>query len=272
MTNAFALNHRVAPTSSLPAFFDLATALDVTRVEVRNDLDGVAIVDGTPAETVREEAERRGLAIISMNALQRFNEWTDRRAAEAEAMIAYARACGAAAVVLCPVNDHSFRPDGATRLDMLRTALRALAPMLRGASVTGLVEPLGFAECSLRSKREAVEAIDAVGAADVFKLVHDTFHHHVAGEPALFPTRTGLVHISGVDDPAVPASAMRDPHRVLVGSADRIDNIGQMRALAAGGYAGPFSFEPFADSVSDLPDAREALGDSMHLLREALDR
>jgi 2-keto-myo-inositol isomerase len=63
---------------------------------------------------------------------------------------------------------------------------------------------------------------------------------------------------------------MRDPHRVLVDGADRIDNRGQMRALAKGGYTGPFSFEPFADSVSDLPDIRAALADSMAFVAQAL--
>ena len=45
---------------------------------------------------------------------------------------------------------------------------------------------------------------------------------------------------------------MRDPHRVLVDRDDRLGNIAQMRALLAGGYAGPFSFEPFALSVHAL--------------------
>ena len=49
------------------------------------------------------------------------------------------------------------------------------------------IEPLGFAESSLRLKREAVEAIDSVGGAHAFRLIHDTFHHAVAGERELFP-------------------------------------------------------------------------------------
>ena len=70
-------------------------------------------------------------------------------------------------------------------------ALTALAPLLRSTGVVGLVEPLGFPECSLRLKREALDAIDAVEGADVFKLVHDTFHHHVAGETEIFPGPDG---------------------------------------------------------------------------------
>ena len=106
---------------------------------------------------------------------------------------------------------------------------------------------------SLRLKQEAVDAIDDVGGAEIFKLVHDTFHHAIAGEEHLFPSRTGLVHVSGVEDPKLPLAAMRDPHRVLVGRGDRLDNVGQLRRLAAGGYDGFISFEPFAE-----PPAREA--------------
>ena len=51
--NAVGLNHRVAPRLSLTAFFDLAVQLGIKDVEIRNELPGVAIADGTPAETVR---------------------------------------------------------------------------------------------------------------------------------------------------------------------------------------------------------------------------
>ncbi len=266
--NAFGLNHRVAPTASLARFFDLAASLGIGDVEIRNELPGVAIADGTPPETVRAEAGRRGLTILSINALSPFNVWTAARAEQAAALIGYAAACGAGGIVLCPLNDASKAMDAPERAAAARGALAALAPMLRGAGVTGLVEPLGFPESSLRLKREALDAIDAVGGADVFKLVHDTFHHHVAGETEMFPGRTGLVHVSGVVDD-IPARAMRDAHRVLVDEADRLDNLGQIRALAAGGYAGPLSFEPFADSVSNAADIGALLKTSMAHVRRA---
>jgi 2-keto-myo-inositol isomerase len=265
----FALNHRVAPNYTLQQFFDLATTLGISEVEIRNELPGVAIADGTPAATVRQEADRRGLAILSINALYPFNMWSAERAKQARELIDYAAACGARGIVMCPLNDPAYKCSDAERLAALRQALTELAPMLRGAGVTGLVEPLGFPECSLRLKREAVEAIDAVNGADVLQLVHDTFHHYVAGEAEFFPARTGLVHISGVADPAVAADRMRDPHRVLVDVKDRLDNVGQIRDLLSGGYEGPLSFEPFADSVSTSPDIRAALTESMRVIREA---
>lgn len=267
--NAFSLNHRVAPTASLAAFFDLAASLGVGDVEIRNELPGVAIADETPPDVVRREAERRGLTILSINALYPFDVWTGERAEQASALVSYAAACGAKGVVLCPLNDGSARAGGPDRLAAVREALAALAPMLRAAGVAGLVEPLGFLGCSLRLKREALEAIDAVDGADVFTLVHDTFHHHVSGEAEMFPGRTGLVHVSGVVDAAVSREDMRDPHRVLVDAADRIGNLGQIRTLSAGGYAGPLSFEPFADDVSNAADIRAELAKSMEVIRKA---
>ncbi len=267
--NTIALNHRVAPSAPLGDFFDLAVALGIREVEIRNELPGTAIADGTPPDTVRREAEARGLTILTINALYPFNIWTDGRATQAAELIDYAAACGAKAIVMCPLNDASYRAADAERLGALREALRALVPLLRDAGIVGLVEPLGFPESSLRLKREALEGIDAVDGADVFRLVHDTFHHHVAGEVEIFPARTGLVHVSGVVDPDVVIDAMKDAHRVLVDADDRLDNLGQIRELTAGGYAGPLSFEPFADSVSNAPDIRAALTDSIAVLRQA---
>ena len=243
-----ALNHMVAPNLGYEAFFDLAKALSFTAVEIRNDI-ATSLMDMASARKIRGWAEERGLTIASVNALQRFNQWNTTRAKEAEELAAYAGAVGTKALVLCPVNDTSFTLATAERLGGLREALKGLAPILKAHGLKGFVEPLGFVECSLRLKAEAIAAIDDTGTADVFALVHDTFHHYVAGETALFPSRTGIVHISGVVDRAQTAATMRDPHRVLVDASDMIDNAGQIKALSAGGYAGVFSFEPFSAAV-----------------------
>ncbi|MDO9414940.1 TIM barrel protein [Pararhizobium sp.] len=266
-TLSFALNHMAAPSLPLGEFFALAKSLGTCAVEIRNDLAGNAIIDGTPAATVRSEAEAQGITIISINALQRFNEWSDVRAAEALDLITYARDCGAKALVLVPKNDGTGTEDG-TRQANLREALTALKPMLTENGIIGLVEPLGFEMCSLRSKREAAEAIAAVGGEGTFKLVHDTFHHHLAGESDIFPALTGLVHISGVSDTDVSVSDMRDPHRVLVDDSDRLDNVGQIRALLAAGFTGLFSFEPFSSAVHDLDDPETALADSIAYIKK----
>jgi 2-keto-myo-inositol isomerase len=97
--------------------------------------------------------------------------------------------------------------------------------------------------------------------------VHDTFHHFLSGETDFFPERTGLVHISGVEDRTIPPTEFRDRHRVLIGEGDILDNVGQIRALLYGGYRGLFSFEPFAESVHAHGDIAAALSESMALVR-----
>jgi 2-keto-myo-inositol isomerase len=142
--------------------------------------------------------------------------------------------------------------------------------MLTASSIRGFVEPLGFAECSLRYKELAIQATEQVGGADVFRVVHDTFRHYVAGETKIFPKMTGLVHISGVADATATAGVMPDPHPVLVGADDRIGNVEQLRALRAGGYEGSASFEPFAASAHASADIEADLRASLAFVTAGL--
>ncbi|SMC46143.1 TIM barrel protein [Rhizobium sp. RU36D] len=264
----FAINHMTAPKLPLAQFLDLAKNLGLDAVEIRNDLTGNAILDGTSPKQVRALATERGIEIISINALQRFNDWTDERKREAEDLIAYASECGAKALVLVPKNDGTGLGE-MERRDNLDMALNALAPLLQNAGLIGLVEPLGFEICSLRLKSEAAAAIGKIGG-DTFRLVHDTFHHHLAGETAAFPELTGLVHISGVTDGSVAVSEMRDPHRVLIDASDRLGNVAQIKALRAAGYNNHLSFEPFAAEVHALSDPLAAVRQSMDFIRAAV--
>ena len=267
----FAINHMAAPQLDLQSFFALARELGIDDVEIRNDIAGKPILDGTPAASVRAAAAEAGVNIITINALQRFNAWSFERRAEAEALADYARDCGAAALILVPTNDGTGRRDG-ERQDNLRTALEGLRPILEARGIRGLVEPLGFETCSLRLKRDAVAAIAAVGGEAVFKVTHDTFHHHLAGEAEIFPAMTGLVHISGVEDASLAVSGMRDAHRVLVGPGDRLGNVEQLGALLAAGYSGPVSFEPFAEELRRLENPASAIRESMDYIEARLVR
>jgi 2-keto-myo-inositol isomerase len=268
---SYALNHMVAPRRTFAGLVELATSLGLDQVEIRNDLDGVAIRDGTPPARIREQAEAAGVRILAIDALQRFNDWNEERAGEAAALARYARDCGAEALVLCPVNDAAYRLSEGDRLGSLRDALRALAPILEEAGITGLVEPLGFAHSSLRFKGDAVEAIEELELGNRFRLVHDTFHHYLAGEARMYPEWTGLVHISGVEDASLPLERMRDEHRVLVGANDRCETLLQILALMEG-CNGPYSFEPFAASVHGLHDIGGALEASMHWIDREIAR
>ncbi len=266
----FALNHMVAPRRSVPELVALTKELGLDRIEIRNDLPGVPIGDGTPAAEVRRAVEDGEVRILSINALQRFNDWSPARAEEARSLAAYASGCGAEALVLCPVNDRGWQPSESERQAKLKEALRGLSTILEEAGIIGLVEPLGFEESSLRLKQDAVEAIEELDLGERFQLVHDTFHHHLSGEPRMFPEHTGLVHISGVEDASLPLERIRDEHRVLVGPDDLATSLLQILGLMEG-YGGAYSFEPFAASVHDRPRHRPCAR-GQHALDRSRDR
>jgi 2-keto-myo-inositol isomerase len=253
---AFALNHMTVARLSYAALLEAAASLGCVGVEVRNDLPQ-PLFDGLAPERAGELAREKGLRILALAEVKRFNDWSDAKAEEALALIKKAVACGAEAVSLIPRNDNGGMGNGERQAN-LRVALKALRPMLEDHGLVGLVEPLGFEVCALRHKAEAVEAIEALGAQGRFRLVHDTFHHHLAGGGPLFPEHTGIVHVSGVVDGSLAVGDMADRHRVLVEAGDRLGNLEQIRALEAAGYRGPVSFEAFAPETHA---ARDAVGD-----------
>ena len=266
----FAINRICASRMPFAAFAAMAQRLGVDTIEIRNDLAKVELRDGSAAADIGAIASAHGLTIRSINALQRFDRFDAIRFAEARALVRYAADCGAQAIVLCPTNDRADPRSAEQRHDDLVHALSQLQPLLSDHKLLGLVESLGFEECALRRKSAAVHAIDQIDGKMCFALVHDTFHHHLAGEDALFANLTGLVHISGVEEAALPADRMRDPHRVLVGPADRLGNVRQLHDLLAAGYSGNVSFEPFADAIITAPDIAQRLATSMAYLSAAV--
>lgn len=263
----FALNHMTAPGLGWEPFLDLAKGLGCVGVEFRNDLEG-ALFQGADPSSVKAAAQSRGLRILALAEVKMFNDWSEAKRAEAEALMRVAVACGAEAVSLIPRNDGvaTGRADSAR---VTETALRELLPLLRAHGLKAMVEPLGFAVCSLRYKDVLAEVIDRIGGRGTCFMVHDTFHHALSGFGPIYPELTGIVHVSGVKA-AISLDDMRDPHRVLVDADDLLGNVAQIRALRAGGYAGPISYEPFAPSVHALADHKPALAASMEFIRKGL--
>ena len=266
----FAVNRIAASGMTFAAFAGMAHRLGAKAIEIRNDLADAELSDGTPANQIASTARAHGVVVRSINALQRFEQFDAARAAEARDLARYATESGAQALVLCPTNSRKDMRSAEQRHTDLVLALRQLRPILEDSGLVGLVESLGFEECAVRRKSQAVRAIEEVGATGTFALVHDTFHHHLAGEAAFFPELTGLVHISGVDDKALAVTDMRDEHRVLVGPFDCLGNVSQLRHLLGAGYSGYVSFEPFAASICNAPDIEQRLAASMAYLSRGL--
>ena len=269
-TIKFGFNHMVSPSLTPEDLVDAAVQAGAVAIELRNDIGANSIRDVDTARRVGAKVVDRGLEVRSINALYPFNVWNDERARQTESLAKLAAACGAIGLVMCPLNEGKMLEDTPEKAASLRAALKGARAILGEHGLKGFVEPLGFPISSLRFKREALAAIDDIRGADVFSLVHDTFHHRGAGEREIFAARTGLVHISGLEDPTVGFADMLDGHRVLVGPKDRLGNIEQLRQLYADGFDGIVSFEPFAKEVHDLALPIAAVRASMAYVREAL--
>jgi 2-keto-myo-inositol isomerase len=276
MNLKFALNHMTAPRLNSRAFIDLAASLGCVGVELRNDLadkklTDVAFFDGEVPGAIGAYARDRGLRLLGLSEVYGFNAWSEEIERKVQLLIGQAKEAGAESISLIPRND---APDyGAGERDRaLEESLGKILPMLDKAQLIGLIEPLGFTTSSLRHKADALAAVEAVGGRDHFKLVHDTFHHHLAGETDFFPEQTGIVHISGVVDPALSVDEMQDGHRILVDGQDRLGNIEQIAVLHARGYEGACSFEPFSPQVHGSENLMAELESSFAFIRDGVAR
>lgn len=266
----FAINHMTVARMGFDGLLALARDLGLVGVELRNDLAG-PLFGGLDPKEAGERIRAAGLRLLALAEVKRFNDWSTDKGREALSLIRIAHAAGAEAVSLIPRNDNQGMGNGERQAN-LRLALRELKPMLEDHDLIGMVEPLGFPICALRHKAEAVEAIEALGSKGRFRLVHDTFHHFLAGGGPIYPDHTGIIHISGVTAPAIAADEMQDSHRVLVDGHDRLGNVEQLAAFAAAGWQGPVSFEAFAPEIHAVPDPAAALSASMKFIGEALAR
>ena len=263
---AFALNHMTVPKLAAGDLIALAARLGCIGVEFRNDLRGELFGGASPIE-MRRLAEGASLRILTLAEVKAFNDVSDTMLAQARDLMAVAKECGAEAISLIPRNDGQRLSPQERRGD-LRAALRELTPLLNEHDLIGLIEPLGFETCALRDKAPIIEDIEAV-APNRFKLVHDTFHHHLAGGGPIFAAQTGLVHISGVTRP-LPPEQMTDAHRGLVDGDDQLGNLDQLQTLAQQGYQGPISMEAFAPHVHDFSDPQAELARSFTFITQCL--
>ena len=268
----FGLNRIIVPSWGLTDFFDFADMVGIRKVELRNDIRDNHPIDGMAPTDARRLAADKGVQVITINALQKFNLALVRAQAteELKDLLDLSITIGCPAVVLCPNNDPNDARPAAQRAAETTEALMAFGPLFTRAGITGLVEPLGFAISSLASLVVAQDCIRRSGFA-CYRTVHDTFHHYIGPDDAAVlggaykVSNTGLVHLSGVEAD-LPAADFRDEHRVLCGPADRMDSKEQILRLDRLGYAGVYSFEPFSPAIQEL--SREKLAD---LVRRSLD-
>jgi len=265
----FSLNRILCPSLSIREFLEMTAECGLNYIELRNDLGSGEIIDRhTPAE-INSMCSDNGIAIAAINAIQKFNLPSNFEKAEEEikrtADLCVSINCKA--IILCPNNDKNDKRTASQFTEDTAAALSRYSRIFKNAGITGLVEPLGFVECSIRGKKAAIAAISRSGEGHLYKFVHDTFHHYLGTDNDFYPAQTGLIHISGVEDD-IPDSEMRDSHRVLVTEKDRIGNKDQVSAMANLGYKGIISFEPFSDRVQkmEIKQLKKAINDSISFI------
>jgi 2-keto-myo-inositol isomerase len=252
------LNRIIYPKLNLKDFFKLTKDLDLNKIELRNDLPGGEIIDCYSREQLKELSKKYGVEILTINALQKFNLGAilPETIKELKKLINLSLSIGCKAIVLCPNNDVNDKRGSGKIFEETVKSLKSFGPLFQDSEMQGYLEPLGFEECSLRSIITTMRVIQESGYP-VYKIVHDTFHHHIG--PDTFDTiendydisYTGLVHISGVEC-NIPVEEYRDNHRVLITEQDRLQSKEQIELLLKLGFAGNVSFEPFSQKVQEL--------------------
>jgi 2-keto-myo-inositol isomerase len=266
----FAMNRTCAPHLSLPDFITLVSGAGVGAVEIRNDIEGQEFMNGAEPAQIRDQLQAANIKIASVNALQRFNDWSKERETEAKFLVGYAAQLGAPGVVLCPVHNADNGWSQADAEKNLRQGLKQLRPILLDLGVKGYVEPLGMAGSTMKMQSMAVAAIADIDGWDAYELCYDTFQFFRCGDTVLFPERIGLAHISGITRPDLTPAELTEPDRVLVNDIDRVENLRQLRSLKDAGYAGYVSMEPFNPGIQQSPDLLNALRKSFARVGTAL--
>ena len=252
------LNRILFPNLSLEELFKTISDMGLRKVELRNDLPETGITDPYSPEEVKGLSERYGIKILTINALQKFNLGAvlPEALAELKELIKLAVAIDCDAIVLVPNNDVEDTRKSQVVLRETVTALKSFGPIFEDSGILGYVEPLGFKQCSLRSKITAMQAIQESGYSN-YKIVHDTFHHHLGPDTSdIFQkkydiTYTGLVHVSGVKSDIL-THQYTDDHRILITENDILKNLEQLDWLFNLGYTGDISFEPFGKEVQTM--------------------
>ncbi len=248
------VNRIASPAISVTDFIEFAADTGFGGIELRNDLKDPTIKGGQSAEEIRAKAKEKGISILTINALQRFNDpkLFPEKKKELQDLIKEALSIECKVIVLCPVNDPDDDRSPEDQKKDLEDSLKTYAPLFRETGTTGLIEPLGFEICSVRYKKQAVDAIIATDLEDLYKVTHDTFHHYLSNEKEFFPEHTGLVHVSGVY-PGKSKEEITDEDRVLVDRNDIMDNKAQVTELLKLGCEAIFSYEPFSSKIQNLP-------------------
>jgi 2-keto-myo-inositol isomerase len=271
------LNRSICPGVNLEDFFKLAAELEVSKVELRNDLPDRGIIDRYASEHVRKLAAQYKIQIIAINAIQNFNVGSllPMLLEQLQELAQLATTIGDQGIVLCPRHSVKDTRNPEQCLHDTVKALKEFAPLFTEHKLIGYIKPLGFETSTLQSGITAIQAIQDSGAPH-YKIVHDTFHYYIGTDTVeTFPNEydvsyIGLIHVSGVEH-EISKHLYHDTHRGLITPADKLHSREQIAKLIALGYAGDISLEPsiaYGQQV-DREELKTAIHNSIAYLLEA---
>jgi len=234
---------------------DAASAVDDIRaaaaagcrwVELRDAKVERHLAEHGSLDALRDEAAARGIAVLDVHTLDDATLAPDlaARLARLDTLASWAAALGARFVTVGP----SYGRDlpRAELLSRTTAALARLAAVAARHKVRIGFEYHGYARCSINRLDDALAVLDALGDPQV-GLVIDAFHFHVGGSSAaqlaaVDPRRILAVHLADVDHDDWPK--LGKDNRVMPG--DGVLPLAAFAgALAAAGYAGPYTVELF---------------------------
>lgn len=266
---SLAVNHRTTPGLSTGQLAVLAAKVGLAGVELCKDLDQPMFGTAGPKQ-LGADMRALGLKVFAIGPVDCFTDADDAMLTRAEPLAATARDAGARGLVLCPRRGDTPVERSET-LAAVTAALTRLAPLLHDYGLTGLVDPHSAETSLLRYKADVAEALLDMDSDAPFGLVHDTLHHHLSQEPAIFPAQTRMVRLSGVSRDT-PADRLTDADRGLVDARDRVDAIAQLAALGEAGYVGPASITGCSPEVHAIADPGAALTRTMAFVQTQLAR
>lgn len=270
--NRFCINRKIAPGLSIEDFFKVVQKCGLNKVEIRNDMPSGKILDDLTVDQFNALTKKYGLEVVTINALYPFNLPSAKAdlTKKAEEMLDIAKKVNCKAIIMCPYNETDTRSFGEREVDTTN-AIKYFTELFAKYGIQGLVEPLGFPISSLRSYNLASKLIDTVKSP--FKIVLDTFHHHLACLPVepfdltIDVNKIGLVHLSAVEDTR-PVEQLTDEERLMMSPKDVLKSKEQVIQLEKLGYKGIYAFEPFSSTLNNwkATDVEKAINDSINYI------
>lgn len=279
--NRFCLNRKAAPAIPLDQTIPLVAKLGLKNIEVRNDLygapDNQTILDHLPDTQVQSLLTAHDVNVETINAIGNMDNaaMLDANLASLAEMLTMTKGIDLKKIIFCPVrSNEDHRSADQRRTDAVKN-VRAYSKLLKQYGVTGLIEPLGFTDSTLRTPWEGQAVIKEAGV-DNFKLVADTFHYYLANvTPEQFQQKVdvnaiGLVHLSAVLADK-PREVLDDQDRYMLDQADIMHSAAWANQIETAGYQGLYAFEPFSDDLKqwDAAQVETELMKSIQLVQHA---